>query len=102
MPNDDKRTNAARRHGRGRNQQGAGQPSKSASSRHHGDTHANAKRSYERYIALARDAASAGDEVESQNYYQHAEHYLRTMRDPEGGSGGHDQRPAADKGLLTP
>ena len=40
---------------------------------------ANPQKSFERYIALARDAASSGDAVESQNYYQHAEHYLRLM-----------------------
>ncbi len=40
---------------------------------------ANAKRSYERYITLASDAVSTGDVVEIENFYQHAEHYLRQM-----------------------
>jgi hypothetical protein len=40
----------------------------------------NAQRSYERYITLAREAASAGDVIEMENCYQHAEHFLRTMR----------------------
>ena len=35
---------------------------------------------YERYLARAREAKSAGDEVEMENCYQHAEHYLRIMR----------------------
>jgi hypothetical protein len=39
----------------------------------------NAKRNYERYVALAREAAVRGDDVEVQNCYQHAEHYFRTM-----------------------
>lgn len=41
----------------------------------------NAPRNYERYLALAREAASTGDTVEAENCYQHAEHYLRVMRE---------------------
>ncbi len=41
----------------------------------------DAKRDYERYLALARAAASAGDAIESENLYQHAEHYYRLMRE---------------------
>ena len=37
----------------------------------------NAQRSYERYLALAQ--AQAGDIVGAENYYQHAEHYFRSM-----------------------
>jgi hypothetical protein len=43
----------------------------------------NAHRNYERYVALARDAASRGDRVEAENWYQHAEHYFRVMRQRE-------------------
>lgn len=32
---------------------------------------------YERYIALAREAATSDDRVAVENFYQHAEHYLR-------------------------
>ncbi len=39
----------------------------------------NAKKSYERYISLARAAASTGDAIEAENLYQHAEHYFRLM-----------------------
>jgi hypothetical protein len=39
---------------------------------------ADAKRSYERYVSLAR---AAGDAIESENFYQHAEHYFRMMRE---------------------
>ena len=38
---------------------------------------ADAKRNYERYVALAR---GQGDAVEAENFYQHAEHYLRLMK----------------------
>ena len=40
----------------------------------------NARQHYERYLARAREAQVAGDVVEMENCYQHAEHYLRVMR----------------------
>ncbi len=43
----------------------------------------NAQRQYERYSELAKEAARTGDTVETENFYQHAEHYFRMMRDPE-------------------
>jgi hypothetical protein len=39
----------------------------------------NAQRSYERYLALAQAQAQSGDVVGAENYYQHAEHYFRSM-----------------------
>jgi hypothetical protein len=39
----------------------------------------NAQRSYERYLALARAEALAGDRIVAENYFQHAEHYFRLM-----------------------
>jgi hypothetical protein len=47
----------------------------------------SAQRSYERYIALAQEEARSGNIVAAENYYQHAEHYYRSMsRDREGAS----------------
>jgi hypothetical protein len=44
----------------------------------------NAQRNYERYLALARAEAQSGNTVAAENYYQHAEHYFRSMSpDPE-------------------
>ena len=40
----------------------------------------NARQSYERYLALGREAQLAGDEVEMERCYQFAEHYFRVMR----------------------
>jgi Domain of unknown function (DUF4167) len=39
----------------------------------------NAQRTDERYLALARAEAQSGNTVAAENYYQHAEHYFRTM-----------------------
>lgn len=37
----------------------------------------NAFQVHEKYLSLARDAASSGDRIGAENYYQHAEHYFR-------------------------
>lgn len=39
----------------------------------------NAHQVLEKYLAMARDAASQGDRIAAENYYQHAEHYFRTI-----------------------
>ncbi len=38
-----------------------------------------AQKSYERYLALAQAQAQVGDRIGAENYYQHAEHYLRSI-----------------------
>src|SRR3954471_13331956 len=40
----------------------------------------NAYQVFERYIAMAREAASSGDRIAAENLYQHAEHYYRIMK----------------------
>ena len=47
----------------------------------HANACADPKRNYERFCALARRAALAGDTIETENFYQHAEHYFRLMRE---------------------
>ncbi len=44
----------------------------------------NAQRSYERYLALAETQVRTGDIVGAENYYQHAEHYFRSMSSDRG------------------
>jgi hypothetical protein len=39
----------------------------------------NAYQVFERYVALAREAAAGGDRIAAENLYQHAEHYFRIM-----------------------
>ena len=80
MPNA-KQSNAARRGPRNNKQRPRPGQQRPNGGRPNGDSVGDAKRNYERYMALARDAASAGDSIESENFYQHAEHYLRTMRE---------------------
>jgi hypothetical protein len=44
----------------------------------------SAPRSYERYLALARAKAMSGDMIGAENYYQHAEHYFRSISSDRG------------------
>ena len=44
----------------------------------------NAPSSYERYLALAKAQAQSGDMIGAENYYQHAEHYFRSMSSDRG------------------
>jgi|SRR5215470_4124622 len=45
----------------------------------------NAYQVLEKYLAMARDAASAGDRIAAENFYQHAEHYYRIINANGGG-----------------
>ncbi len=53
----------------------------------------NAYQVHEKYLALARDATSAGDRIAAENYYQHAEHYYRILT-----SRSEEERPFAPRG----
>ncbi len=44
----------------------------------------NARRNYERYLALAEAEVQSGDLVGAENYYQYAEHYFRSMSPDQG------------------
>jgi Domain of unknown function (DUF4167) len=44
----------------------------------------NARRNYDRYLALAQAELQSGDRVAAENYYQHAEHYFRLMSSDRG------------------
>lgn len=52
----------------------------------------NAYQVLEKYLAMARDATSAGDRIAAENYLQHAEHYYRLINanaDQQGPNGRH-------------
>jgi hypothetical protein len=51
----------------------------SNSSRHRPKSPHDAQRNYERYLALAQAEAQSGNSIGAENYYQHAEHYFRSM-----------------------
>lgn len=59
----------------------------------------SAQQVLEKYLAMARDAASGGDRIAAENYLQHAEHYYRIINFENAnrqGNGG--QRPSQGQG----
>ena len=55
-------------------------PEITASKANQANAFANAKPGYERYVTLAKASLLSGDAVVTENYYQHADHYLRESR----------------------
>ena len=43
----------------------------------------NASKLIEKYNDLAREALSAGDKILSENYFQHADHFTRVLKEQE-------------------
>jgi ribulose bisphosphate carboxylase small subunit len=41
----------------------------------------SAEKSFEKYSSLAKEAMSAGDKTLSENYLQHADHFMRIIED---------------------
>jgi uncharacterized protein DUF4167 len=72
--------NDTRRNGRPQRARAIMRTNSTPRQRHNGPS-GNAHRNYERYVALAREATVNGDTIEAENYYQHAEHYFRMMRE---------------------
>jgi hypothetical protein len=58
---------------------------RNVAARQHQNGSGSASRNHARYLVLAREATLAGDTVEAENCYQHAEHYFRVMRESETG-----------------
>jgi hypothetical protein len=85
MSNEARKAKAFNRRDRRRAEARPSQASAAHRGRNEADARAHAKRSYERYMELARAAVSAGDAIEGENLFQHAEHYFRAMREHEGG-----------------
>ena len=74
-------TNGRRPRGRPNRKQHGGQsrPNNFDSSGPEGRVRGNAHQVYERYLAMARDAISAGEGIAAETYYQYAEHYFRVL-----------------------
>ena len=49
----------------------------------------NASKLIEKYSSLAREALSNGDKILSENYFQHAEHFIRILGEREASSNKH-------------
>ena len=51
--------------------------------KNHGRNNYNASKLIEKYSNLAREALSGGDKILSENYFQHAEHFIRVLGEKE-------------------
>ena len=83
-------SNSRRSRGRGKGHGGQGRPQKIHnfdSNGPEGRVRGNAQQVYEKYLTMARDAMSAGDRIAMENYFQHAEHYLRVIMASDNGRG---------------
>jgi hypothetical protein len=58
----------------------------SSATRHGSNDSQNARRSYERYVALAQAEAQSGNTIGAENFYQYAEHYFRSMSSSDHGA----------------
>jgi hypothetical protein len=60
-----------------------------------GKIRGTAQQVLDRYLALGRDAYSAGDPITAESFYQHAEHYYRllNLEGPDGERGQGRRRP---------
>ena len=58
-----------------------------------GKVRGTAQQIIEKYESLARDAATSGDRVASENYHQHAEHYARILLAASGAYEDQPRRP---------
>src|SRR3954452_21946573 len=58
----------------------------------------NANQIFERYVALAREAAIGDDRIGAENFYQHAEHYFRIANASRDGD---QQEPAPPTALAN-
>jgi hypothetical protein len=52
----------------------------------------NAQQLQEKYLALARDASSAGDRIAAESFLQYADHYHRVLNQDGNGAQRHQQR----------
>ena len=60
-----------------------------------------AQQIFERYVALAREAATTGDRIAAENLYQHAEHYFRISNARREGNSQQGSRPTAPADVAT-
>ena len=68
--------NSRRRRGRRPNGKGNGSVDSSGPSV---KVRGSARQVYDKYLILARDAKSSGDNILAESYFQHAEHYARIL-----------------------
>ena len=61
----------------------------------------NASKLIEKYNDLAREALSNGDKILSENYFQHADHFVRILSDQEINKTPKNTEEATDKKIIS-
>ncbi|MGZ8329289.1 MAG: DUF4167 domain-containing protein [Allosphingosinicella sp.] len=84
-------TRRGRNRGNGRRQPQSLKSQTFESSGPDGKIRGTAQQVLDRYLVLGRDAASAGDPVAAEGFYQFAEHYYRILSAAEKANGGGDR-----------
>jgi hypothetical protein len=59
----------------------SGRPGSAGFPRSQARNRQNARGNYQHYLDLARTEALTGDRIAAENYFQHAEHYFRSMHE---------------------
>lgn len=77
--------------GRGRNRGGGKRPGRGGNFDGGGRSRGNAQQLMDKFLSLARDAASQGDRILAEHYFQHADHYYRVLN-ARGEAGGQNNR----------
>ena len=72
-----------RRNGNGHKPNGDYNNGSSFKRRYPGKNNQNAAKLVEKYNDLAREALSNGDKILSENYFQHADHFMRILNERE-------------------
>ena len=72
-----------RRNGNGHKTNGDFSNGSSFKRRHPGKNNQNASKLIEKYTTLAKEALSNGDKILSENYLQHADHFVRIMSEKQ-------------------
>lgn len=67
-----------------------------------GKIRGTAQQVLDRYLALGRDASSAGDPIAAEGFFQHAEHYYRLLHAGDGADGERPAQPPVPAGEPQP
>lgn len=87
------------RRGRGRNNGKRNQNSRNRSFESSGSdqkVRGTAQQVLDKYLAMARDASSAGDRIAAEGFFQHAEHYYRILHSEDAQGDGNKDRKRHD------
>ena len=69
--------------------------------RNHFRTTQSAEKLFEKYNMLAREALASGDKTLSENYFQHADHFMRVIKGKNENQSQNIKAPTEDKTIIN-